>query len=280
MPMDTGFPDADARDDFTRARRRQVLARLAARLRGQPGDVDVILPFDEVLAALGRVGERPLGLQMIDLDAIVGSVDRGQEFDRRFRPTSAVSRTRFEQIAAAERRGQAMPPIDVYRIGEAHFVKDGHHRVAVARARGRRTIDAYVTEVLTQSGVEADLRITDLPVKSHERLLWERVPLPLEQRTRIRLGTAPGYGDLAEAVEAWGFRLMQSESGFFDRPTVARRWFAEEYEPVVAMLREAGLIRDDHHETEAYLRLAADRYRLLRTHAWDASVIEALRHHL
>ncbi|CAN5124302.1 hypothetical protein BH24ACT1_BH24ACT1_11930 [soil metagenome] len=111
MPMDTGFPDADARDDFTRARCRQVLARLAARLRGQPGNVDVILPFDEVLAALGRVGERPLGLQMIDLDAIVGSVDRGQEFDRRFRPTSAVS-----------------------------------------RARGRRTIDAYVTEVLTQSG--------------------------------------------------------------------------------------------------------------------------------
>ena len=279
MPMDTGFPDADARDDFTRARRRQVLARLAARLRGQPGDVDVILPFDEVLAALGRVGERPLGLQMIDLDAIVGSVDRGQEFDRRFRPTSALSRTRFEQIAVAERRGQAMPPIDVYRIGEAHFVKDGHHRVAVARARGRRTIDAYVTEVLTQSGVEVDLRITDLPVKSHERLLWERVPLPLEQRIRIRLGTAPAYGDLAEAVEAWGFRLMQAEAGFFDRPTVAGRWFAEEYEPVVAMLREAGLIRDDHHETEAYLHLAADRYRLLRTHAWDASVIEALRHH-
>ena len=279
MPMATGFPDADARDDFTRARRRQVLARLAARLRGQPGDVDVILPFDEVVTALGRVGERPLGLQVIDLDAIVGSVDRGQEFDRRFRPTSAVSRTRFEQIAAAERRGQAMPPIDVYRIGEAHFVKDGHHRVAVARARGRRTIDAYVTEILTQSGVEADLRITDLPVKSHERLLWERVPLPLGQRSRIRLGTAPGYGDLAEAVEAWGFRLMQTESRFLDRPTVARRWFAEEYEPVVAMLREAGLIRDDHHETEAYLRLAADRYRLLRTHAWDASVIEALRHH-
>lgn len=278
MPMDTGFPDADAQDDFTRARRRQVLARLAARLRGQPGDVDVILPFDEVVAALGRIGERPLGLHMIELDAIIGSVDQPQGFDRRFRPTSVVARGRFEQIAAAERRGQAMPPIDLYRIGEAHFVKDGHHRVAVARARRRRTIDAYVAEVLTQSGAEADLRITDLPVKSHERLLWERVPLPAELRSRIRLGTPPDYGDLAEAVEAWGFRLMQSEARLLDRSTVAQRWFAEEYEPVVAMLREARLIRGQHQETAAYLGLAAERYRLLRTHAWDASVVEALRH--
>lgn len=176
--MDTGFPDADARDDFTRARRRQVLARLAARLRGQPGDVDVIVPFDEVVAALGRVGERSLGLRTIDLDTIVGTVDRSREFDRRFRPTSTRARGRFERIAAAERRGQAMPPIDVYRVGAAHFVRDGHHRVAVARARRRSTIDARVTEIVTRSGVEADLRITDLPVKTHERLLWERVPLP------------------------------------------------------------------------------------------------------
>ena len=276
--MDTGFPDADARDDFTRARRRQVLARLAARLRGQPGDVDVILPFDEVIDALGRVGDRSLGLQVIDLDTIVGTVDRARDFDRRFRPTSTRARGRFEHIAAAERRGQAMPPIDVYRVGAAHFVRDGHHRVAVARARGRPTIEARVTEILTRSGVEADLRITDLPVKSHERLLWERVPLPAALRLRIRVGTPADYGDLAEAVEAWGFRLMQAEGRLSDRPTVARRWFHEEYEPVVAMLRDAGLIRDEHHETEAYLRLAADRYRLLRTHAWDASVIEALRH--
>jgi hypothetical protein len=149
--MDTGFPDADARDDFSRARRRQVLARLAARLRRQPSDLDAIVSFDDVVAALGRTGERPLGLRMIDLDTVVGSVDRVRGFDRRFRPTSAQSRARFERIAAAERRGVAMPPIDVYRVGDAHFVRDGHHRVAVARARGRRAIEARVTEVLTRS---------------------------------------------------------------------------------------------------------------------------------
>ena len=101
--------------------------------------MNVILPFEEVVAALGRRGERRLGQQTIQLDSIVGTVDRGREFDRRFRPTSGRVRTRWERIAAAQRRGEAMPPIDVYRIGELHFVKDGHHRVSVARALGHRT---------------------------------------------------------------------------------------------------------------------------------------------
>src|SRR5881396_3240186 len=110
MP-DTGFPAQDAQTDFSRARRRQALSRLAARLRREPDDVDVILPFDEVVAALGVRGERRLGLQTIRLDSIVGTVDRSREFDRRFQPTSRRVRRRWERIAQAMRRGDAMPPI-------------------------------------------------------------------------------------------------------------------------------------------------------------------------
>src|SRR6186997_756766 len=135
MP-DTGFPRADVENDFLRARRRQTLARLAQWLRRGPDDVNLILPFDEVVAALGARGERRLGLQTIRLDSIVGTVDRSREFDRRFRPTSRRVRRRWERIAQAMRRGEAMPPIDVYRIGDLHFVRDGHHRVSVARHLG------------------------------------------------------------------------------------------------------------------------------------------------
>jgi hypothetical protein len=141
VARDTGFPTSDAQDDFLRARRRRALARLSAVLRLEY-DVDVVLPFDEVVEALGRVGERDLGVKAIALDSIVGSVDRRQDFDRAFRPTSSRVRRRFERIAEAQRRGTSMPPIDVYRVGEMHFVRDGHHRVAVARAQGLDTIDA------------------------------------------------------------------------------------------------------------------------------------------
>jgi hypothetical protein len=278
-PRDTGLPETDAQFDFGRQRRRRALARISARMRREPSDVNVILPFEEVVAALGRRGERRLGLETIPLDSIVGTVDRGREFDRRFRPTSGRTRPRWERIATAQRKGQAMPPIDVYRIGELHFVKDGHHRVSVARALGYDVIDAWVTEVITELGADRAIRLADLPLKSHQRLFYERVPLPLEARAEIKLSDEWRYAALAEAVEAWGFRAIQDRGEALSRVEVAESWFRDEYKPVVEMLREADLIRHAT-ETEAYMRVAALRFLILRTHVWDDEVIERLREEL
>lgn len=279
MPRDTGFPTSDAQFDFSRARRRRALSRLGNRLRGEPGDVGVILPFEEVVDALGRRAERQLGLHTIDLDSIVGTVDRGREFDRRFRPTSGRVRTRWERIATAQRRGESMPPISVYRVGGLHFVRDGHHRVSVARALGNTHIDAYVTEVQTRVGAEDALTLADLPLKSHERVFYERVPLPAEVRPRLRLSDPARFAELGEGVEAWGFRLMQSSGEFMNREEVASAWYREEYLPVVEMLREADLLGKGT-EAEAYMRVASERWLLLRTHVWDDAVIERLRREL
>jgi hypothetical protein len=276
MARDTGFPRVDAQSDFGRARRQRALSRLSARLRREPDDVHLILPFEEVVDALGFQSEKRLGLQSIALDSIVGTVDRGREFDRDFRPTSGRSRRRWENIALAERSGKSMPPIDVYRVGELHFVKDGHHRVSVARAQGRDTIDAYVTEVTTRVGPEREIRLADLPLKSHERLFFERVPLPQELRAHIRPSNRSAFACLAEGVEAWGFRLIQATGEPLSREDVAERWYHEEYEPVVEMLKEAGVCGHGS-ETDAYMAVVTLRYLLLRTHDWDESVLEALQ---
>jgi hypothetical protein len=278
-PRDTGLPSADAQYDFSRARRRRALARMAARLR-RADDVHHILPFEEVARALGRTGERRLGQQLISLDSIVGTVDRSREFDRSFRPTSPRVRERWQRMNLAQRKGEAMPPIDVYRIGELHFVKDGHHRVSVARALGHRDINAYVTEVLTQVGAEREIRLKDLPLKSHQRLFYERVPLPPELRERIHLSDEWRYAALAEAVEAWGFRAIQARQEGMSRLDVAEAWFREEYEPVVQMLAEAQLIPKGVTDTEAYMKVAHLRYLILRTHEWDDAVIDAIRRDL
>ena len=147
--LDTGFPRADAENDFLRARRHHFLATLTHRLRRQPHDSDRLLVLDQVVGALGWRGERHLGLQTIPLDTIVGTVDSLRDFDRHFRPTSNRVRERWEQLALAERRGAAIPPIEVYRVGGLHFVSDGHHRVSIAATTGQQAIDAYVTEILT-----------------------------------------------------------------------------------------------------------------------------------
>lgn len=274
--MDTGIPAADARDDFSRARRQEALARLVRRLRGGSGGVDVMLPFDEVVAALGRRGERFLGQEHVRLDTIIGSVDRETGFDRMFRPTSSLARSRFERINTALRSGEAMPPVELYRIGEAHFVLDGHHRVAVARSLGWKDINALVTEVETIVGTGADLRMEDLPTKGHERLFHDRVPLPTEWRPEIRLGSGPDYGSLAEGVEAWGFRYMQQVRKLLDRRETAVAWYTKEYMPSLQLLREAGLL-DAEHSTESYMRLSTERYNLLMSQDWDDHVLDRLR---
>jgi hypothetical protein len=274
-PRSTGLPSVDAQHDFLRARRRAIIARLATRLRLEPGDVEVILPYEEVIEALGFVSERSLGLQVVAISAIVGTVDRERDFDRHFRPTSGRVRSRWEQIAEAMRRGEALPPVDLIKIGEIYFVRDGHHRVSVACALGHTDIDAYVTEVITRVGVENPITIADLPLKSHERLFYERVPLAAEARSEIRVSDPWDYAVLAESVEAWGFRAIQKHGEALDREHAARLWLETEYRPVVEMLREAGMIGRST-ETEAYLRVAADRYRLLRTHSWDEEVLRAV----
>jgi hypothetical protein len=276
MPADTGFPRADVENDFLRLRRRQILARLAYRLRREPDDVNLILPFDDVVSALGQRGERSLGQQTIKLDTVVGTVDSRRDFDRHFRPTSGRVRERWERLALAQRRGESIPPIEVYRIGELHFVRDGHHRVSVAIAAGQKVIDAYVTEVLTVVPAKGIRGRRDLLIKNYERMFRSRVPLHSQAYARIVFADPWSYAELGEGVEAWGYRCMQAERQFLDREQVARRWWSEEYLPVVRMLNAADLIGSGT-DAEAYLCVAKERYRLMRTHEWSDEIIARLR---
>jgi hypothetical protein len=95
-------------------------------------------------------------------------------------------------------------------------------------------------------------------------------------RARIALSSGEDFGTLAEMVEAWGFRYLQLRRRTMDRRETAECWFTEEYEPAVELLRQTGLLTGGT-ETEAYLRLSIQRYRLLRSHSWDDETIERLR---
>jgi hypothetical protein len=106
------------------------------------------------------------------------------------------------------------------------------------------------------------------------------VPLPAEMAVRVRLTDPWGYGDLAEAVEGWGFRAMQDRGELLDRPTTAVCWFEQEFVPVTEMLRDAGLVKRGETDADAYHRLGGVRYRLWRTMDWNEDVVERLRREL
>ena len=184
--MDTGFSDSDAQSDFSRARRRQLTSALARRLRREPDDVNQILPFDEVVAALGRRGERRLGLQTIELDSIVGTVDRTPRVrPRASGPTSRRVRSRWQRIAKAHaaRRGDAADR----RLPDRRAALRRATATIASRSRaqlGLEVIEAYVTEIVTEVGADARRR------RSHDLAAEEpRAPV-LRARAAARRASA------------------------------------------------------------------------------------------
>ena len=145
----------------------------------------------------------------------------------------------------------------------------------MARAFGDETIEAHVRLVTTELGASRGLRLRELPLKQHERVFHERVPLPPAKRRRIDLSDEWRYTQLATLIESWGFRASHQREQLMSREKTADAWFDEEYEPVTRVLREAGA-GGAGTETERYIRIAMLRFLLLHTHDWTDDVVERL----
>ena len=276
MIRDTGSPRADAEADFLRARRRQVASGLAARMLGKDNADRSALPFQDVVDALGLVNEEALGVRVIPVENIVGSVDKVRDFDPQFRPRTGRSRQRWERIAEAARRGEALPPIDVYQIGEMYFVRDGHHRVSVFRALELGLIEADVRLVRTLVDADDVRSHSDLSDQELRRLFLQRVPLGKTCRRALALSDAKRYPWFAEMVEAWSARLMFAEGEVMTRPQAAARWYEEEFAPVTGMIQEGNLLEKGETPADAYMRAAGERYSIFHDHTWNTDVITEL----
>jgi hypothetical protein len=149
--VETGNLFVDAQTAFARQRRRSRRERAARRLLRRQGGC--LAGLEQVLGTAPPARRRTVGVRAIPLCSIVGTAEpaKARIFDHSFRPAS-TSRGRWERLWIAARRGAPLPPISVYRIGDEHFVGDGHHRVSVARALGMAAIDAEVIELGRRAG--------------------------------------------------------------------------------------------------------------------------------
>ncbi|MFL6031885.1 MAG: hypothetical protein ACJ73Y_03840 [Rubrobacteraceae bacterium] len=136
--------------DFVRARHRALAGRLAAFLRRERWDM---VSFDEVKRAERATGGLRLGRREVEVSRIVGSVGRYRQFDRGFMPKKGNLRDKWKRVDRAFVRGEELPPVSLYKIGDKYFVQDGNHRVSVARYQGVEMIDAEVVELLTPASV-------------------------------------------------------------------------------------------------------------------------------
>lgn len=256
-------------NDFRNARRRADVRAILAQLSG--GD-DRLLPYEEVRRRLRAVEGAQRRLEDIPLDAIVGSVGRYQDFNREFLPLVNEDESRWVNVKLAMTGLAGVPPIEAYRIGDAYFVKDGNHRVSVARQLGAKHIQGYVTTVHSPVPLGSDADRDDLIIASEHADFLEQTRIG-ELRPEADLSvTAPGvYPTLLEHISVHRYYMGID----FDRPIewdeAVAHWHDAVYLPVVEAIRSHGLLAEfpDRTETDLYLFLAEHRARLEREFGWS-----------
>ena len=129
--------------DFTRARRRGRLRAVLARIRREHTS-NRLLSFDDLRREFAANNRLQRGTRVVEVDEIVGSVGRWRDFDRSFLPARSSVGEKWKRIDRAFQRGEDLPPVELYEVGEAYFVVDGHHRVSVARYHDVPTVEATV----------------------------------------------------------------------------------------------------------------------------------------
>jgi len=262
---------------FNEARRRAFVQDMLAEVGGRP---DSLLSFDEVRRRfrLGEPGREPVTKE-VPLDKIVGSVGRYHDFNRAFLPRAQVDPRRWTRVAGLQRQSR-LPPIDLFQVGDVYFVRDGHHRVSVARTLKQRTIRAHVIEIPLRVSLDASTSPNDLIRKAEYADFLEKTSLDRTYPDQLVELTLPGgYASLLQHIEVHQFYMGLRSRKYPTLPEAANNWYRSVYLPVIERIRASGVLANFPGRTEAdlYLWISENRARLQMRYGDDAQAGEAVK---
>ncbi|MFM9106480.1 MAG: transcriptional regulator [Chloroflexota bacterium] len=251
--------DAEVRQDFERARQKAILHDLLAVFQRRPND---LVPYHEIRQRVAPESESYRGLQTVRIDQIVGSMDRFDDFDRAFLPRKRFTASRWQNVDRAYYQDVRLPPIQLYKVGDVYFVKDGNHRVSVARGRGQEFIDAEVIEGHIRAPLTADMRADELLLQAEYAEFLRRTNLDRIRPDHDIRPTALGrYDEIWEHIEGHRGWLEAIRHQPVAVEEAVEDWYTYIYEPIVRVARERGLGERFPHHTEADIYLWVIRHR-------------------
>jgi hypothetical protein len=215
-----------------------------------------LLPFDEVRARLPLVAQSYRGLREVPLDLIAGSVGRYRDFDRAFLPRQRQTRNRWVSIDSAMQRDVKLPPIELYKIGEIYFVRDGNHRVSVARGRDQQFIDAFVTEIDVRVPITPDTDLDQIIRRAEQADFFNKTNLDrLRPAQAVRLSLPGQYDKLLEHINVHRWYLGVENNREMGWEEAVQSWYDHVYMPLVHYIREQNILADFPNRTETDLYL-------------------------
>jgi hypothetical protein len=257
------YPRSVAVNKYERLKSHSLIASLLSFFMQKPDDT--LLSFDQVQQLISNRQKIDRGTQLIPISHIVGSVGRYRDFNRAFLPRQGANAERWAQLDVALNELRNVPPIEVYKIGDVYFVRDGNHRVSVAKANGLTHIEAQVTEVETRVPLTPDVDLDSLIIKAEYARFQEKTHLNETQPDADIELTEPGrYEILLEHIEVHRYYLGLHLQRDVTLEEAAASWYDTVYLPVVEAIRATGILKEFPHRTEAdlYLWVAYHRERL------------------
>ena len=240
-----------------------------------------LLPFDEIRRSLPVQGQHEIGMQQVELERIVGSVGRYLDFDRAFLPRRTNIRNRWESVDRAHLQDITLPPIEVYKVGSVYFVRDGNHRVSVARERGQAFIDAFVIEIDVPFPIDQHTMI--------DELIWKVEQEQFEQKTQLRkirpqsdiCFTVPGgRSKVVEHIDVHRWYMGEKRKAEAPYAEAVANWYDEVYLPLVRVIRHYAILDEFPGRTEAdlYLWISEHLYYLRQEYQAEVSLEDAATH--
>lgn len=230
-----------AKEDFTRAKTKATFQSILGLLSIERKE---LLPFYDVKELVKPKKEQYLGMRSIPLHKIVGSEGRYYDFTYSFLPKKQMLRSRWVNIDRAHLSHIDLPAIQVYKLGGSYFVRDGNHRVSVARTQGVEFIDAEVVELDSDISIEPGMTRAQLKRKllDYERgqfidFLKEHTLEHTMNLREIRF-TAPGrYREVLNHIFVHKYYMNQEFPEEISLETASRSWFEHVYMPIIRIIR-------------------------------------------
>jgi len=240
-----------------------------------------LLPYEEVLKHIPMRGQNYIGIKQIETDKIIGSVSRYLDFDRAFLPRQTHTRSRWESIDRAHFKQIILPPIEVYKIGDAYFIKDGNHRVSVAREKGQAFIDAYVTEIQTPGRVDKNTDLKQLVLEQEYTDFLKETKLDQLYPGEDFRFTLPGqYDKILQHISVHRWFMGEKLNRPISDEEAVKGWYEEVYEPVVRIINQHQILKRFPNRTpmDLYLWILEHRWYLAEEQKGRVSIESAALH--
>lgn len=229
-----------ASSDFDKARNKAFFNDLISNIFNKQ---EQLLQFDEVKYLLAPRAMVYRGIKAIPIDRIIGSEGRYRDFDRKFMPLKAHTRNRWENIDVLKQQEKSLAPISVYKIDKYYFVRDGNHRVSVAREMKQDFIDAEIIELFTKVKPEEFSQKGLLLAESYRYFLDKTKFDEIVPNTPLRLTNSWGYYRLIEHIQNYKYFMGEKEKRDVSWNEAVKKWYNILYLPVVRLIRKRKVMK-------------------------------------